>query len=221
MPLIYALVSYHSTIIASHTSPTLTGNFAQVSTALLNRLDFSNDSKLSYSYHQYCFHYIINKGFVYLTIADELYNRLLAFHFLSELQNAFTAKKSNELSRAKFTENEFDSDMSAAFTDLFTKYNDVNNCKIATITNQLSDIHSTMLNNIDLAVNRNASLEDLNSRTENLSSAAFSFNRHSRTLKRKMWYRDLKSMMVLGSGLASVGYIWAASKCGGLSLPHC
>ena len=59
MPILYALISRKKSVLAEFTSSS--GNFPTVTRVLLAKIP-ENDSKMSYVYDKYVFHYIVDQG---------------------------------------------------------------------------------------------------------------------------------------------------------------
>ncbi|KAJ2357282.1 hypothetical protein H4S02_012575, partial [Coemansia sp. RSA 2611] len=86
--IIYALVAREQAILAEHSATT--GNFQQVTQAILAKIP-PNDSKLTYVYDRYLFHYISDGGIVYLCMADDKFGRRVPFAFLQDMMDRFVA----------------------------------------------------------------------------------------------------------------------------------
>lgn len=78
-------MSFKGTLQAESTTPGLTGNFGEVAKMLVKKLPTGTNSKLSYIYDEYFFHYTIEAQWIYLCICDKKFQRMLAFQFLNEL----------------------------------------------------------------------------------------------------------------------------------------
>lgn len=63
---------------------------------------------------------------------------------------------------------------------------------------QVDDVKGIMGENVQRIIARGENLQDLDDRANNLTANANEFQRTSRTLKRKMWWQNLKMMLVLG-----------------------
>ncbi|TFY64539.1 hypothetical protein EVG20_g5916 [Dentipellis fragilis] len=83
MSLIHALVAQGATILAEHQAGQR--DFSQATQTILSRIP-PNNSKLTYVWEQYLFHYISEGGFTYLVMADDSAGRRMPFTFLGELQ---------------------------------------------------------------------------------------------------------------------------------------
>lgn len=85
LPPVYSLVSFKGTVQAECTTAGLTGNFGDVAKLLVKKLPSQTNSKLSYIYDEYFFHYIVDAQWIYLCICDKKFQRMLAFQFLNDL----------------------------------------------------------------------------------------------------------------------------------------
>ncbi|CEG83963.1 Putative Vesicle-associated membrane protein 7 [Rhizopus microsporus] len=86
MSLIYGLVARGSVILSEHMNSS--GNFATVTQAILEKIP-PNNSKLTYVYDRYLFHYICEDGITYMCMADDSFGRRIPFIFLQDLKEKF------------------------------------------------------------------------------------------------------------------------------------
>ncbi len=63
---------------------------------------------------------------------------------------------------------------------------------------QVNDVKDVMTENIDKILKRGDKLEDLVDKTNDLESSAIQFNVTAKKVKRKMWWKNLKMMFILG-----------------------
>jgi len=68
---------------------------------------------------------------------------------------------------------------------------------------------------------RGERIELLVDKTENLNQSAFKFKKSSTQLKRAMWWKNIKIMIIIGIVLLAIVFVFAAVGCGGLSFPKC
>ncbi len=83
MPILYALIARKKAVLAEYTSSS--GNFPTVTRVLLAKIP-ENDSKMSYVYDKYVFHYIVDQGITFLCMSDESTKRRLTFAFLEDIK---------------------------------------------------------------------------------------------------------------------------------------
>lgn len=83
MPILYSLVARERSVLAEYTSSS--GNFPTVTRVLLAKIP-DYDSKMSYVYDKYVFHYIVDQGITFLCMSDENTKRRLTFAFLEDIK---------------------------------------------------------------------------------------------------------------------------------------
>ncbi len=86
MPILYSLVARQKAVLAEFTSSS--GNFPTVTRVLLAKIPDS-DSKMSYVYDKYVFHYIVDQGITFLCMSDESTKRRITFAFLEDIKKAW------------------------------------------------------------------------------------------------------------------------------------
>ncbi len=72
-----------------------------------------------------------------------------------------------------------------------------NSYKIEEIKEQLSDTKGVMLQNIDHILDRGDKIELLIDKTEDMNDQSKQFSRKSRTLRRKMWLKNMKTKLLI------------------------
>ncbi|KAJ9082823.1 hypothetical protein DSO57_1000808 [Entomophthora muscae] len=86
-----------STILAEHA--TSTGNFTTVTQNILEKIP-PGDSKLTYVYDRYLFHYVSENEIVYLCMAEETFGRRIPFAFLEDVRRRFVQSYSEDFVRS-------------------------------------------------------------------------------------------------------------------------
>lgn len=86
MPILYALVARGKAVLAEFTSSS--GNFPTVTRVLLAKIPES-DSKMSYVYDSYVFHYVVDQGITFLCMSDESTKRRITFAFLDDVKKTW------------------------------------------------------------------------------------------------------------------------------------
>ncbi|KAG8728292.1 hypothetical protein FRC10_005093, partial [Ceratobasidium sp. 414] len=87
MSLIHALVARSSIILAENR--TGKRDFSNAVSTILSKIP-PNNSKLTYVWEQYLFHYVSEDGLTFLVMADDAAGRRMPFTFLADLQRRFT-----------------------------------------------------------------------------------------------------------------------------------
>jgi len=186
----------------------------------LEKIPTSANSKMSYVYERHIFHYMVDAGLTYLCMADEEFGRRIPFMYLEDLKSRFkSAYGDRGKSALAFGMNE---DFSRVMKNLMDYYsNNPNADKISTLKGEVDEVKNVMVQNIEKVLERGEKIELLVDKTEELSSNAFKFKKQSTALKRSMWFKNVKLMILIVAILLVVVYIIVALACGGLAFQGC
>jgi len=88
-----------------------------------------------------------------------------------------------------------------------------NSYKIEEIKEQLSDTKGVMLQNIDHILDRGDKIELLIDKTEDMNDQSKQFSRKSRTLRRKMWLKNMKTKLLITLIILFLIYILLSMAC--------
>ncbi|RKP08683.1 Longin-like domain-containing protein [Thamnocephalis sphaerospora] len=193
MSIIYGLVARGPTILAEHTAST--GNFTTVTQHILEKIP-AEDSKLTYVYDRYLFHYVCQDGIVYLCMADDSFGRRIPFAFLEDLKTRFTALYTPDqvASAIAYGMNEFSRTV-AERMDFYS--NNPSADRFRQVHGELEQVKGVMVQNIERVLERGERIDLLVDRTDQLSQAAFTFRKRTTALKRAMWWKNIKLMFML------------------------
>lgn len=104
MPILYALIARKKAVLAEYTSSS--GNFPTVTRVLLSKIP-ENDSKMSYVYDKFVFHYVVDQGITFLCMSDESMKRRQTFAFLDDIKKHWRDRfGSSEQTALAFSMNE-------------------------------------------------------------------------------------------------------------------
>eukprot|EP00732_Lithocolla_globosa_P006534 Lithocolla_globosa_v1_NODE_7658_length_917_cov_25.230858.p1 type:complete len:236 gc:universal NODE_7658_length_917_cov_25.230858:842-135(-) len=210
MPIIYSLVTRGPTVLAEYTNTT--GNFTTVTQAILDKIPTSN-SKMSYVYDRYLFHYIAEDGLVYMCMADEEFGRRVPFAFLEDIKRRFINTYGDRGKTA------IPLGMNAEFSKVLSKqmgyYSENPDAdRINEVRNEIDTVKNVMVQNIEKVLERGERMELLVDKTDNLNQQAFQFSKRSTQLKRAMWWKNIKLMIILAFVCLIVLYILVCFACG-------
>ncbi|RKP25363.1 synaptobrevin, partial [Syncephalis pseudoplumigaleata] len=227
MSIIYALVARSATILAEHTSSN--GNFPTVTQHILEKIP-EEDSKLTYVYDRYLFHYISQNGIVYMCMADDAFGRRIPFAFLEDIKTRFSSMYSAEQisSAIAYGMNEF-SKIIAERMDFYS--NSPSADRFRQVQGEIEQVKDVMVQNIgrhvecmhdrhadqwplERVLERGERIDLLVDRTDQLNQAAFTFRKRSTALKRAMWWKNAKLMMMLGLVVVFFIYFIVSAACG-------
>ncbi|KAJ7220637.1 VAMP synaptobrevin-like protein [Mycena pura] len=211
MSLIHALVARGSVILAEHQAGKR--NFSQATEKILSKIP-PNDSKLTYVWEEYLFHYISEGGFTYLVMADDSAGRRMPFAFLADLQRKFVGAPSTSASLdtpAHGLQGSFGPTIAA----LMHTYNTAPPADaLAQAQTELNQVKNIMVQNVEQILSRGERIELLVDKTDAMAGQATAFRRGARSVRRQMWWRNTK--VVALCVLVALVFLWilVAQFCG-------
>ena len=213
MTIVYAVVSRGKTVLAEYTFTS--GNFPTITRVLLGKIDASVDTRMSYVYDQYVFHYIGCDGVLFLCMCDDpqaTSKRRLPFAFLEDIRQRFHATYGEQAHTAiAFAMNE---DFGRVLQRQMDFYNGPSADQFAQVSRKLDDVKGVMVQNIELVLDRGEKLELLVDKSERLQTSAFTFERSSRKLRDAMFWKKVKAYLLMGGVMAVLAYIISVMACG-------
>ncbi|TPX60628.1 hypothetical protein SpCBS45565_g07465 [Spizellomyces sp. 'palustris'] len=209
MPIIYGLVARGAIILAEHA--TTTGNFTTVTQHILERLP-EGDSKMTFVYDRYLFHYISRNNITYLCLADDSFGRRLPFAFLEDISRRFEnvygdraqtaiAYGLNEFSKVIATQMEYYSNNQGAD-------------RLRQVQGEIDQVRDVMVHNIEKVLERGERIEILVDKTDNLNQTSFAFKKRSTALRRQEWWKNTRLMILLVAVIFLVIYFTVGASCG-------
>ncbi|KAI0049373.1 VAMP/synaptobrevin-like protein [Auriscalpium vulgare] len=198
---IHALVAQGSTIVAEHQAGKR--DFSQATQTILSKIP-PNNSKLTYVWEQYLFHYVSDGGFTYLVMADDSAGRRMPFTFLSELQQKYLASSSASSSSAALAPHSLQSTFGPVISQMMYTYNtSPPTDDLARAQSELAQVKDIMVQNVEQILSRGERIELLVDKTDNMANQATAFRRGARTVRRQMWWKN-KRILALGVVVALV-----------------
>lgn len=217
MPIIYSLVARGTCVLAEYTGTN--GNFTTVTRRILEKIPSQND-KMSYVYDRHIFHYIVDDGITYLCMADEEFGRRIPFAFLDDIKSRFKATYGDRGKTA--IAYGMNTDFSRVLQNQMDYYsNNPGADRINRVRGEIDEVKSVMVHNIEKVLERGERIELLVDKTENLNQSAFKFKKSSTQLKRAMWWKNVKILIILVIVVLAIIYFVSAMACGGLTYPKC
>ncbi|KAG0502759.1 hypothetical protein HPP92_002831 [Vanilla planifolia] len=229
-PLIYSFVAKGTVVLAEHTS--FSGNFSTIAIQCLQKLP-PNSNKFTYSCDGHTFNFLVDRGFVFLVVADEAAGRSVPFVFLERVRDDFIRRYESSINtESSHPLADEDDDL---FEDRFTiAYNldrefgpklkehmqyCINNpeemSRLSKLKAQITEVKGIMMDNIEKVLDRGEKIELLVDKTESLQFQADSFQRQGRQLRRKMWLQNLQFKLMVAGGLFLIILIVWLIACGG------
>jgi vesicle-associated membrane protein 7 len=99
--------------------------------------------------------------------------------------------------------------------------NNPNVDKIKQVHGEIEQVKDVMVHNIERVLERGERIELLVDKTDNLNQQAFAFRKRSTALRRSMWWKNTKLMILLGFVIILLIYFIVGSACGFPSWKGC
>jgi len=224
MSLIHSLVADARTSTILVECSTGKRDFSNAVQTILSKIP-PNNSKLTYVWEQYLFHYVSESGVVYLVMADDSVGRRIPFAFLSRLMERVppTTIQSGSVASEPSHHSlqlEYESDISSLMKEFNVDPTAASSDALTNAQNELDQVKNIMVHNVEQILSRGERIELLVDKTDNFANQAVAFRRGARAQRRKMWWRNQKILMLSVVVALLIVYLVAASTCG-LGLNKC
>ncbi|GAM27246.1 hypothetical protein SAMD00019534_104210 [Acytostelium subglobosum LB1] len=218
MPIIYSLVSRGSSVLAEYTNTT--GNFQTITRRILDLIP-PNETKMSYTYEKYNFHYLVHNTLTFLCMADHEFGQRIPFLFLEDIKNRFMQRygDSGRTALAYAMNTEF----SSVLEQLMDQYNNKPKADSLSRTQaQVDEVKQYLISDVaPQLLKRGEKIEILVDKTENMVQESFKFKKQSKQLKCTMWWKNFKLTLIIAAVVAIIIFIIVLSACGGFSFHKC
>ncbi|CAK8531194.1 unnamed protein product [Lathyrus sativus] len=202
-PLIYAFVSRGTVILAEFTE--FSGNFNSIAFQCLQKLPSTNN-KFTYNCDAHTFNYLIDNGYTYCVVADELTGRQVPMAFLERVKDDFVSKYGGEKASTappNSLNKEFGPKLKEHMQYCVDHPDEIS--KLAKVKAQVSEVKGVMMENIEKVLDRGEKIELLVDKTDNLHHQAQDFRSSGTSIRRKMWLQNMKvKLIVLGILIALI-----------------
>ncbi|KAJ3414423.1 Vesicle-associated membrane protein [Chytridiales sp. JEL 0842] len=203
-------------ILAEHA--TTTGNFTTITQHILEKIP-EGDSKMTYVYDRYLFHYMQRNNIIYMCLADDGFGRRIPFAFLEDIARKFEAQYGPRAQQAiAYGLNEFSKTI---FTQMEYFNNSSDADKMRQVQGEIDQVKDVMVSNIEKVLERGERIDILVDKTDNLNQASFAFKKRSTALRRAMWWKNQKLMYSLGGLGFLIIYLCITFACGFPAFQQC
>lgn len=195
MPIVGSCVAYQNVIVSEDK---ITAGIRPAVIKMLERLP-RHDTMASFQYENLAYHFMIENEIVYLCVSDKVYQSRTVFGFLNEAKGKFKEQFGGAGTRypspTELTPKNcgrFSSQL-VALSKLFNDNPQAD--KLGRIQSEIDTVKQVMLENLDDLLNRGERIDTLCDKTEMLKEEAQGFHNNARTLKKKMWWRNIKILI--------------------------
>jgi len=212
-----ACIAYETTILTEATL-SASSHASSLASLALPKIDHSKAQKATYAREPHHIHYLASSAseypddeasagrLTYLVISpDKTLYRATCFEFLTTLRTRFLARfppeKHDFSNFLPYGCAEFEGELRKLMAEYGQRALDVENNggdSINNVQRDIEDVRGIMSRNIEGLLERGERIDLLVDKTDRLGGSAREFRLRSRGLKRKMWWKNVKLMGLLG-----------------------
>lgn len=181
-------------------SPTNNVKLDDVKTVFSHKnFNYSTTSYGSFERDGYIWNFIMDNNLTYFLIVIKTnYSKRLVMLCFEELQIQYNAKQLNINQNIK--DLQFNNNLLSVLKKLYEKYNNPQSFDgISKINKKLEKTKDIMHENIETALDNCVKLETIELKTEELQQSAGIFRFNAKQLKNKMWWKNIKMKLIIGS----------------------
>jgi hypothetical protein len=180
-------------------SPTNNILMNDVKTVFSHRNFNMSTSFSSFEHDGYAWNLIMDNNSIFFLIITKInYSKRLIMLCFEELQIQYNAKQINTNQNIK--DLQFNNNLLSILKKLYAKYNDPKSFdSISKVTDKLEQTKDIMHENIDVALENCVKLETIELKSEELQQSAGIFKYNAKHLKNKMWWKNIKMKLIIGS----------------------
>jgi vesicle-associated membrane protein 7 len=196
---------------------------------ILPKIDHRTPQKLTYTHNDNFIHYIADApsdypfsdasagGLTYLVVASSSFGRRIPFGYLVEIKKQFLQRYDPQVTDFASLPPYGAADFNTKLKNLMVSFGTTQAGKQDAITNVQQDIDNVkgiMTENIERVLERGERIDLLVDKTDRLGVGAHDFRVRSRGLKRRMWWKNAKLMVLLVVVIIFLIYLFVGFGCG-------
>lgn len=229
--LLYACIARETTILTEHTTPgTSSSNASSLASLILPKISHTQPQKLTYTHDRLFVHYIADSPsssssadsgepsshapLTYLAIAPSELGRRIPFAFLLDLKKKFLhfpPESTNFTSLPAYGTGSFNTTLK----DMIRTYNTAPPADSLTAARrEIDNVKDIMTENIERVLERGERIDLLVDKTDRLGGSARDFRVRSKGLRRRMWWKNVRLMALLGVVVVFLLYLFVGFGCG-------
>jgi vesicle-associated membrane protein 7 len=230
--LLYACIAHGTTILTEHTSPgTSSTSASSLASVILPKISHSSPQKLTYTHDRLFVHYIADSpssssnapdeeftshaALTYLVVAQSELGRRIPFAFLLELKKKFLAQYPPESTNFQSLPPYGSAAFNTTLKSMLSTYNVAPpSDSLSNARKEIDSVKNIMTENIERVLERSERIDLLVDKTDRLGGSARDFRVRSRGLRRQMWWKNVRIMVLLVVVVVFLIYLFVGFGCG-------
>ncbi|KAF2764904.1 synaptobrevin-domain-containing protein [Teratosphaeria nubilosa] len=228
-PLLYSAIAYRNTILTEHTTSAVSGA-STLASVILPKISHDSSSKQTYTHGPNFIHYLADgnassnspdslnaKGLTYLVVAKADLGKRIPFGFLVEIKKRFLRQydplSTHFESLPAYGAAAFNSQLKTLMVEYGTTKGGQDDA-FANVQRDINNVRGIMTQNIEQVLERGERIDILVDKTDRLGGSARDFRVRSRGLRRKMWWKNVRLMVLLAVVVVFLVYLLVGAGCG-------
>ncbi|KAL4806784.1 synaptobrevin-domain-containing protein [Aspergillus unguis] len=232
--LLYSCVAHRTTILAEHSAPGSSSTAASsLASIILPKISHEQSQKLTFTHERLFVHYIADSPsepasssststepssyapLSYIVVATAEQGRRIPFAYLLEMKRKFLStyppSTTDFSSLPAYGCASFNPELRA----LLQTFNTAPPAdSLASARKEIDSVRDIMTENIERVLERGERIDLLVDKTDRLGGSAHDFRMRSRGLRRRMWWKNAKLMVLLGVVVVFLVYLFVGMGCG-------
>jgi vesicle-associated membrane protein 7 len=227
-----ACIAHGTTILTEHTSPGTSASAASsLASVILPKISHSTPAKLTYTHDKLFVHYIADSpssssnapdeqlsshaALTYLVVAQAELGRRIPFAFLLELKKKFLGQfepdSTDFQSMPAYGAGSFNTQLKS----MLQQFNiSPPSDSLSNARREIDSVKDIMTENIERVLERGERIDLLVDKTDRLGGSARDFRVRSRGLRRQMWWKNVRVMVLLVVVVIFLIYLFVGFGCG-------
>lgn len=221
-------IANRTTILTEHTTPgTSSSSASSLASIILPKINHDTPQKLTYTHDRLFVHYIADSPrdttsttssgapLTYLVVSTADLGRRIPFAFLLDLKAKFLADYSPDTTDFASLPAYGAAAFNASLKSLLSTYNTAPpEDSLASARKEIDNVRDIMTENIERVLERGERIDLLVDKTDRLGGSARDFRVRSRGLRRRMWWKNVKLMVLLVVVVIFLIYLFVGMGCG-------
>ncbi|KAK9374289.1 synaptobrevin-domain-containing protein [Lipomyces chichibuensis] len=222
---LYACVAHGTNVIADYAP--LRSNANAVAALILPKIPAEEDQKLTYIHNNWLVHYIttaangiVPGGVTFLAITLSTVPRRVPFAYLLDVQRKFNETFTPEQVGA-CEEPYALASFSHTIGQLMAKADSPDADRANVVRQEINQVKDIMSQNIERVIERGERIDVLVDKTDHMNQTAFAFRKRSTALRREMWWKNKRLVVLLVIAVIFLIYVLVGFGCGLPSWQKC
>ncbi|KAJ5756798.1 synaptobrevin-domain-containing protein [Penicillium manginii] len=234
-PSFFSCIANRTTILAEHSAPGASSTAASsLASIILPKITHDKPQKLTYTHERLFVHYIADSPsggltddqssrtetssyapLSFIVVASAEQGRRIPFAYLLEMKRKFLTAYNPSSTDFSALPAYGCAAFNTELRSLLQTYNTAPpGDSLASAKREIDSVRDIMTENIERVLERGERIDLLVDKTDRLGGSAHDFRMRSRGLRRRMWWKNIKLMVLLGVVVVFLLYLFIGMGCG-------